>query len=485
MLALLLASFAVAATPVLVSSFQPETDDAVGLSALLEGYLAVALEDAEGVQLVRVEQTPPFEDYDARTYMDGCPRGDVVGCTTVVAQRGKVAYAVTGTVRVGEDGSVVDVVLLDLANSSIAVQFRTSVAQGDDRAFADAVVRVVVAAVQGEIGGAVDIRDDGEEAPARDNDAVAKQLRELQEELGSAEVELTRPDAPLPKTTYSTGDLAKDMEGEGLKPWERMRMGPAEYVRYKNSGLPLVEWRARAMGRRGQLVFRPSLGFANGPVDGGYYGAYAVDDSLATVDSWSAQSVQTGRGFEAGLAVAWGLTPYLEAGIAGGVTTGHFTVEVSQQKLGDPVEPTDPIRYQAGTWAVGPRVTAALFPVSPVRPVVGAGVDVSIGGASGQFITVPPELSTFSPAPLVLGRLVVGGEARISPRVDFFAHLPITLVAGGELAQSARIGTQQAVEPVVPDEAGPVGWALQLGLQVRLFGKDPQEQTLLDEIDEP
>ena len=484
MFALLLAAYASAGTSVLVSAFEPATDDSVGLAALLEGYLAVQLESVEGLDVVRVEGTPPFEDYDARTYMDGCPAENVVGCTTVIAQRGKVRFAVTGTVRVLDGGASVDVAVLDMETSSIAVQFRSTIPAGDDQAFADAVARVLVAAVAGEVGGVVDIRD-GDDAPARDNAALAKQIEELRSELGSAQIELTRPNKPLPRTAYTASDLAGQMEGDAMKPWERLKMSASEYLRYKNSGYPLVEWRRLAIGRQGQLILRPGIGFVNGPIDGQYYGAYGVDDSLATVDSWSAQTVQTGRGFDGSFAVAWGLAPFLEVGVQGGFATGHFTVEVSQQQIGDPVEATDPIRYQATTASVGPRVQATLLPVFVAHPVIGVGVDVAVGKSTGDFISLPAELTTYAPAPLVLGRLVVGGEVRLARRVDFYVHIPVTLVAGGSLERSAHVGEDVYVEQVVPAVANPVGWGITTGIQVRLFGKNTESQSVLEGYDEP
>ncbi len=484
MIALLLAAHASAGTTVLVSAFEPASDESVGLAALLEGYLAVQLESVEGLEVVRVEATPPFDDYDARTYMDGCPAENIVGCTTVIAQRGKVRYAVTGTVRVLDGGASVDVAVLDMGTSSIAVQFRSTIPEGDDKAFADAVARVLVAAVAGEIGGVVDIRDD-DEAPERDNEALGKQLAELKNELGAAQVELTRPGKPLPRTAYTAQDLAGQMEGDAMKPWDRLKMSAPEYLRYKNSGYSLVEWRKRAIGRQGQLVIRPGIGFVNGPIDGQYYGAYGIDDTLATVDSWSAQTVQTGRGFDGAITLAWGLVPFLEVGVQAGFSTGHFTVEVSQQQIGDPIEPTDPIRYQMTTGSVGPRVQATLFPVQVARPIIGAGVDVAIGQTTGDFISLPAELTTYAATPLVLGRLIVGGEVRLTDRVDFYLHLPITLVAGGALERSAHVGDEVYVAQTVPDSANPVGWGITTGVQVRLFGKSTESQSVLEDYDEP
>lgn len=470
--------------PVLVSGFQPASTEAVGLAALLEGYLAVALEGDASIRLLRVEDTPPFEDYDSRVYIDGCPEGDIIGCTTVIAQRAAVAFAVTGTVRVVDGTISVDLAVLDIGANRVAVQFQSELPEGDDKAFAEAVVKVLVAAVNGEIGQDVDIRDNEDAPVARDNSALARQIEELQDELGAAQVELSRPERSLPRTEYTVEKLSEDMQGEGLKPWERLDMRPGDYLRYKNSGFSLVEWRRRAVGRAGQILLRPTVGFVSGPVDGGYYGAFGVDDTLAVVDSWSAQSIQSGRGVEAAFGAGYGILPFLELGVEGGIWSGHFSIEVKQQQIGDFEEPSEPMSYQQVSGYGGLRAIVAPFPVLPVRPRLGVGVDFAAGRSSTHFLQLPPELTTFSARSMLLGKLLVGGEARINRRVDFVLDVPLTLVAS-TLTDTARVSDQEVVDPVVPTPASAVGWGIRAGLQIRLLGKDTESTSLLDEMDEP
>lgn len=476
-------------TPVLVSSFQPASDDDEAVASLIEAYLVDQLAGMEGVDLRRVEDMPAFDDYTARIYLQGCPPGEIVGCTAVVADRGGARFAVTGTVGGGDgDGVVVDLAVLDLDTDRVAVSFRTEMARGDDRAFAEAVARVLGAAVRGEIARDRDIRDLGDdEAPPADDAELRRQLAELEVEFGAvvASGALERGEGRIVRPAYTVADLAQRAEGEGMKPWERLRMTPAAYLRYKNSGLSLEAWRARAVGRQGALLVRAGLGWQNGPVDSAYYGAYAVDGSLATVDQWGAFAVQTGPGVGASAFVGWGLLPELAVGLSGGVSNGHMRVEVAQVQVGEIPEPTAPRDYGQATGFVGLRADAAFFPVSRVRPTVGGGVDLVVGQTTTAKVQLPPDVPVFPAPTLVALAASVGGEVTLSPRADLFLSVPLSFLMGGETLQTARSGTQPVVDAVEPDQAGVLGAGVLAGFQVRFLGKDTRSTGPLDDFDEP
>ena len=477
-----------AETTILVSSLQPRNVEAAGLASLVENFLAQELSSHAGFDVMRVEDAPPFADYPARVYMEGCPPGEVVGCTQIVGERAKAKFAVTGTVKSLVGGTKVEIEILDIAGSRSLVRFESELDTGGDEAFAEGVAKVLVAVINGEIGKERDIRFDGEEAPEpMDNEAVRAQLALLQREMGSVSAVISRSDDAIVRPTYTLDDLAKKMEGEGTKPWERLEMKPGEYLRYKNSGMELFEWRERALGRKGQLLLRPTVGYSNGPYSGTYYGRVAYDvvtGSLAVVDVYAAQAVQTGSGAHFGASAAYGLTPYLDVGAFIGLTTGSWTVDIAQETVGQPASAPQPDTTAQTTLVVGPKVTATLVPISPIRPSFGGSVLVMRGRTVMDPATTPQGI-VFSPAVMVAAEVFVGGEARISKRVDAFVQVPLQIRLAGEVDASLRQGITQEVDATPPSAAGIVGGGVVAGLQIRLFGAKAKEASRFDDMDEP
>lgn len=482
------ASAAESETTILVSTLQPRNAEATGLASLVENFLAQELKDHPGFDVLRVEDTPAFQDYAARTYMEGCPPGEVVGCTQIIGERGKAAFAITGTVQALVGGTKVEIQILDIRNARSLIRFASELESGADEAFAEGVAKVLVAAIDGEIGKEKDIRFDGEEAPEpMDDAAVKEQLADLQREMGSVTAVISRSDRTITRPTYSLEDLAKKMEGEGTKPWERLDMKPAEYLRYKNSGLELFEWRARAIGRKGQLLLRPTVGFANGPYSGTYYLRSAYDvttGTLSVVDLYAAQAVQNGSGANFGASVGFGISPVVDLGATFGVTTGSWTVDIGQETVGQPAPAAQPYSTGQQTLVVGPRVTATLFPVLPIRPSFGGSVLLMRGSVEMDPASVP-EGVVFEPAVLFAGELFVGGEARISRTVDFFLHVPLQVRLAGEPFASVRQGIQTVLNPTPPPSAGIISAGVAAGLQIRLFGAKVKDSSRFDDMDEP
>ena len=489
MLPFLFASaFAADGTTVLVSSLQARNSESVGLASLVENFLAQELDKHPDIDVLRIEDTPAFQDYPARTYMEGCPPGEIAGCTFVIAERAGAELAVTGTVQALVGGTKVTIEILDIGTARSLISFQSELEAGNDEAFAEGVAKVLVAAISGEVGQEKDIRfnDEGEAAEPMDDAAVTAQLAELSREMGSVTAVISRSDRAIAKPEYTVDDLAKKMEGEGTKPWERLGMGPSEYLRYKNAGLTLFEWRKRAIGRQGQLLLRPLVGYASGPYAGTYYGRIAYDitgGSLGVVDAYSAQSVQTGSGASFGASIGWGLTPYLDVGVVGGLTLGTFTVDINQETVGSPAISADPESSGQTTLFVGPRATATLFPVKNVRPSFGGSLLILQGRTSLDAESVPESLATFTPATLVAAEVFVGGEARLSERVDFYLQVPIQLRLAGAVTASERAGTAEVVDATAPPGASILGAGAVVGLQVRLFGAKPKDATRYDEME--
>ncbi len=459
-------------TSVLVSALQPGSPEAIALATLLENYLAQEIALDKSLAVMRIEDTRPFEDYSARVYVQGCPPGDILGCSTIIAERGGAEYAVTGTVRSSASGTEVEVDILDVNDSRVVVSFKSELANGDDKVFAQGVARVLAAAIHGEVGAETDIRTSDDDGPVKpDNDAIARQIAQLSKDLGEVTVALSRPNRAIPKTSYTVDDLAEQSNTDAVKPWERLDMSPGEYLRYRNSGFSLLEWRARSAGRQGQLMIAPMFGYANGAMAGSYYGAYATDDSTEVVDAWSAETQQSGSGAWLNAVVGYGITPALDVGVSVGVQTGSFTRDVDDVVVGQPEEPTDPQTFSASRVTLGARVGVGLFPARSIRPRIGGGLDWMHGYSVTQFEQMPDWLTVFPAPSLLVAQVYVGGEARISKNVDFVLQAPVTMTLTGTKPNTFRSGSQDVVTETVPNGPKVIGVGVTAGLQIRLFGK--------------
>jgi len=466
---------------VLVSGFQSSAPDAAPLAALIENLVAERLDDEVGIRVVRVEETPSFEDYDARTYMDGCPAGQYVGCTLILGERGDARFALTGTVGPGRSGELgVAVSIIDVQDSRVMVAFQSAVPAGQDAAVADGIVKVLLAAVRGEIGQVQDIRVDGaggDPAERPSNDELAAQIAELSGELGQVSAVISEPRDSIRRPTYTVADLSAQMEGEGLKPWERAGMSPGAWLRFKNSGMSLEEWRARSTGRQLELHLRLTGGWWRGPVDSIFYARYAYDPSLTVIDSWSSLQADTGNGPQLGGEVALGVLPWLDAGLAGGAGFGHMDVDVSSTSAA-----ATPIRYQSQTPWFGLRVNFAPFPTWNARPTAGLGMTLAhTPGADTVGLALPADVLPVAGRWLAYAQVSVGGEVQLGDHLGLFLRVPVDLLVGGEPVGEARETTEAALVPALPDADASVATGALIGVQVRLFGRRPPASTLLDE----
>lgn len=489
LLAFSLPAGAVEPTRVFVAPFQARTRDAVSISSLIPAFLEQHLSAFPELEPVGVDDVGPVYDTSADLYLSSCPPGDEVGCAFVVAEVAHAAYALTGTVDSVGDASRVEVVIIDVLDSREVIRFQADLAVGDDEVFAEGVARVLTAVVRGEVGNQDDIRaEDDPEAAAREaarRAELQRQLSELAGEIGDVSTLTTREDLEVERPKVTLDDLAEQMDAEGVKPWERLGMGPKEYLRYKNSHLGLPEWRARSMGRKGELILRAGLQLGTGPSHGEYYGIYArSDQTLAVVDAYSYQAVTTGSGFGAQGSISYGLLPYLEAGVHVGTMTGRYGVLMDSYVVGDDHTLGDPEDHSNQVLSLGPQLVGSLIPTSVIRPVVGVEGGLTIGTrvTSRYLLTEDSMLDGFRVPMLwtVGGR--VGAEARLADMVDVYLHLPFGAVVAGNTSDSTRVGGD-GLDPgdiVAPPSLSPIYAGVTFGVQVRLFGAQPDTGSVLD-----
>lgn len=486
--ALLLVSSALGAdrVPVLVSALQPRNEESEQLAVLIEAFVAEKLADRPELQLLRVEDAPAFEDYSARVYIDSCPPGDIVGCTFVIGERVEAAWAVTGSVKSLVKGTTVDIDIVDMAGSRVAVSFRSELESGRDEAFAEGVARVLVAAIAGEVGREVDIRKGPDEEPdPADDEAVARELEALSDELGAFTTTLRRSNTAIERPRLTEADIAERSEEEGSKPWERLGMSATDYLRYKNSNLDLPTWRQRAEGRRFQIMLRAGGGYMNGPVDMKYYGRYAVQ-GVQTVDAYAAQSVESGSNGVGVLSLGFGVHPMVDVAVQVGLAGGSFSYVISQEVVDAPVGDLDPQVQGQSNLLAGARVTFAPMPAANFRPTAGLGAYWMQGSTIAEIIIPPDELAQFGPMPTWNVEVFGGGEARIADALDLWLQVPVSFLVGGDRVVESQATTVPSLEGIkTPTGAAAVGVSVLAGVQVRLFGSKPRESSALDATDEP
>ncbi len=469
---LLLVRPATAATPLLVSAFEAQDPASRVTARALEQVLARRLARNPAYEAHRVEEVQPFPDYDARVYVRSCPPGEYVGCAQVLGERLGVPWAVTGRVETAGAVSTVTFVVVDVQATREVVAFPSEPFSDVDAELVDGLVQVLDSAVAGDYA-EIDIRRAPESHALQENERAyaRKELESIESEVRS--VKDSRGAQLAAQRALTAEDLASQDHGEGQTPWERLGMKAPTYLRYKNSGLSLSEWRTREAGRRGQLLVRPSLGYARGPFETGYYGRFASDTvtgsdgvtAFQVVDAQSAQFVRTRQGAVFGLSAGWGVLPWLDVGWQFAVTPSGVELDIQNVTVGEPVVAAPTQSMPGMAWSTGPTLTAAFLPTAPVRPRVEAGLSVLAPTAAADVTQLPDALVTFD-APRLWGLAVEpGAEVRLGAQADLVVGLPIVVMLGGSFERSARTGDRQEFEPYVPEAADSLSAGLRVAVQ--------------------
>jgi hypothetical protein len=482
-------------TEVLVPLFQStdaRTDESAAAIRLAVERSVEALPEAT---VMGIASVPAVGDLAAIDYSESCPPGEYVGCAFVLGEAGRVSLAVAGIVSPGEGGRVLaEVHVVDVQQSVDLISF-----VGDydplveTEVFAATVAAVVGAASRGDVKAGGDIRA---AAPVVTGDraekqAAGRQLDQLQKEIGGSTDVGDANVGEFVREKYTTDDLASDMDTDGAKPWDRLGMSAQEYLRYKNSGMNLYEWRSRQLGRKGQVLIRGMVGYGKAPSSGYYYGREGqTSPDFVVVETYAWHSMVDTSSGRAGLEVAYGVLPELEVGLQFGWMGGRYTVDVDVVQEGQLVTPREPDELANGNVWFGGQVLYAPFPVLPVRPVVGASFTNLRGKsvASHYDLSANTTLPSFDrPNSLAVG-FIPGVEARISKRVDAFLHVPLQFAIGGTTGGEQQTGggilsnqdTSATADPLASVYAG-----VQAGVQVRLLGAKLDNRPSFDDPVEP
>ena len=478
-----------ASEAVFVSPFQPLNPEAAGLASMMSSFLEAQLTQHGDLQVVPLSDVQPVHDMSAEVYLESCPPGQAIGCAFVVGENAEAGFALTGTVQAETSGTLVEVTIIDVRNAREAMNFVVQLGVGDDERFAEGVASVLVAVVRGEAGRVEDIRDMSEEV-APDYSAAAAQLSQLTSELGDVRTLSSRTAAVIERPALTDDYVSDRMQTEGVKPWERVNMGPDEYLRWRNSGETLSVWRERNSGRTKQMVIRTGFGFGRGPVDGEYDGSYVrgiseTTGGFAVEEVYAWQSQMSGNGMTADVAIGAGIGPVLEVGAQLGYASGAYRVNVLSKTKNNTAAPPKENEFPNSNMYLGPYLLAGLMPGSTVRPVVGGSMLYWQGQSVDSKEQLPDELETFSTPPNLWVLQAKGGaEIRVSKAVDFYVHVPVWVVVGGKDTEMTHTGRGCREEDGSscldtsrqPPGVSPMGAGLMLGLQVRLFGPKVSEE---------
>ena len=471
---------------VLVAGFEARNPSMAATALRMPDELEQTMMAGRDVDIVTIDALPPVSDMAASLYASTCPPAQAIGCAFVLGRAGDVDLVVSGAVEELREGIRAEVHILDIDRSEDVLAFQIDFAEEDFPLFAEGVAAVVRAVSRGEVrlGGDIRAVENPRAGAAREREqAVARrQIDTLEKEIGDVDSVDRMKTGTIVREKVSIEELADDMDKEGAKPWERLDMTMEEYLGYRNSGVNLMDWRKRMAGRQQQLVIRPYLGFANGPVDQRYYGQYLqAADLSGTLETYAWQATRNSSGLVYGLTLAYGLLPTLEVGLTAGGGLGTFEYEVQKQTEGQ--DPTQLPSEGEGTstLSVGPEFLVALMPTSTFRPVFGGGVTWRRGTAIGSFVQLPPDLPAFPGGTAVVTHALVGGEARLSDALDVYVHLPVTMLIAGTTTRQRYDGNGLMLRNTSPQEPGALGAGVHVGFQVKLLGKTPKRS--LDDFD--
>jgi hypothetical protein len=464
---------------VFVSPFQARDSESRSLALQLTTALNEELGRHNEVRAIPIEKVGMVHDTQAELYASSCPPNEFVGCAFVLGDTANANFAIAGVVAAEGEGSRVEVHIIDVSRSEDVLSFQVDIASGSlDAAFTEGVVRVLIATAQGKTGAGGDIRagdEEEDEAPKVDTAEANRQLAQLDKEIGGVSSVDRREGARIERPKITEEQLLSDMGKEGSKPWERLNMSPREYLRYRNSGLNLTEWRRRNIGRKGQLLARPHIGFQRGPVDAEYYLRSALSsEDLSTVETYAWQSAVSSGGLNLGGSVGYGLLPELEVGLTAGYIAGRYELDQHTVTEGQPPSVAPEAQdFGNPNLYVGVQALGGLMPAWSIRPVVGAQITYLVGSAADSAVTFTPEMPTFSaPSSLLVGGLF-GAEARLGSRGDLFVHVPLQVLVGGTGAEESHVGRGFLDKTEAPPALSTVGAGLLVGFQLRFLGERP------------
>ncbi|MBN2799664.1 MAG: hypothetical protein JXX28_11000 [Deltaproteobacteria bacterium] len=469
--------------PVYVSLFthvgEVTVEQADALRVAVEGVI-----HRDFIALHRAE-VPPYEDYDAEVYLASCTDAQRTGCAYVIGDRAQAAWVISGMVfsPLGEDLQV-EVAFLDVRNTRIPLVVQLP---GDDPEFMAERITELMALVIQSPGVELDIREeDPALVRARRKEfakAMSAELNTLEEELGGpGDREVLRAE----QRQLTMNDLVRDQGREDGAPWEVVGMTQEAYLRYRNSGLSLLDWRARLRGREGRPVIGLGVGLGAGPWGERLDARWVLDENLQHLGTaaflelrnTSSPSVQVEGGI--------GLTPNLQLSLAFASRTSQVSWIVHNEVEGQMEAAAVADEALRTTWQIGARADYIPLQWRSVRPTAGVGVAMWHGSRFDLDTTSSSFLPVFTTPSLLVIQGGPGVEAQLSEALLLFSRAEVLLGIGDGLQQVKEDGSAALYHQAEPEGWSPLGWQVSLGLQVLLpplFGAHEPPKAMEDEPD--
>jgi hypothetical protein len=454
--------------PVFVSRFDATDADTKDDAARLRGALEKRL-DSEFVR-VRREDVPAFEDYSAEVYLQSCAPAQTVGCAYVIGARAEAEWAVTGVVAPGQDAAFdVTITFVDVADGRVAFSFSMAVASVTDPRLLDAVAEVLHRATEGRMADS-DVRgqiEDPKEAFRKAKERAAMLAKSLDGlDIGARPAATTFEEIERPKLTRR--DLEAYDKHEEEKPWDLVGLSQAEYLRFKNSGLNITEWREASKGRAGRVVIGFGGGYGTGPFGTEYDGRRVLDRAaLSVVETEAIQGAFNSASARGDLDVTLGVLPWLEVGAVVRTRQTPFDFRFYSEFQGEPEILRDFVTDATPLFEAGAKINAVFMPTQALHPTAGAVVGAWAGVGIGQVSEMPDGLTPIPAPGGVLIQVAPGVEYDISKAITVGAHLDAGLRLGGAVAYQ-HTGVEALTNRVSPRSSTPLTLEFAAGLRVKL-----------------
>lgn len=484
---------------VLVSPIQARDEAQRGFALALTRELEDKI--ASQSELVDVAEVPDFDDYGytANIYMQACPEGQYAGCAMVVGKRAETEWVLGASIdtmvapQSGDPGLYsMTVHVVDVMGSQELVRFAVSFQQAEKDAVLEGVVKVFSEVLKGAYD-PQDIREEQASAPVSqglspEQDKAVKDVLSDLEGLHGA-VERRTPKGVLEEPKFTKADLDPFRDREDGTPWDRIGLTEDQYLRYRNAQMSLSQFKQRALGQKGSLIFRVEGGGGAGPFHGDYVGKYArqflgsldaVGDVVERAEIYQIDS--GGMGF-ARLEVGLGLTPNLEVGWSTRLMSVQVTTLEDEEVVDQPNPVVDPTTEGRSASEQGLYAKYLLWPDRGSSPTLRVGVARWVGPTPkliDEELT-PPSLPTQT-----LIQINPGFALRALPALDLHAGMGLDYGVGagtitcleGRGAPCREAQEYNYLEdPPSEKSVSRLGWSLGLGFSARLglWGRTVEE----------
>lgn len=461
---------------VVVSPFEP-TDPALRPDAeRLRGVVERAL--AASHLVVPLAEVRPFTGYGPEVYVRSCPEGRYVDCVLVVAQRAGVDWTIGGQVRATEGGLIADLFFVRVRDGTLVLDVEVGFDGEDDPGTAATIGPVLDALVQGQAQ-PTDVRLDPSAAPDPDGldasalEAASDELDALEAEEGAA-ARGERGEGQ--RERVGREEILRWSDTDATPPWEHAKLTSSQWLRWRNSGRTLPDFKSRARGRQGEiLVGLQLIGLSWGPWNQAWDGWYALDDfSLDLSDQYVQMDLQPGLARSWELSLGAGPLPWLDVQVFGGVRLLPWRYTLARFVEGSPPRAPESGERTEAAWMVGGRVTFAPMPAFPARPIVQAGVLHVWGTPQSRVIAAPEGLAALEAVRWLLIQANVGVEVDLGRWLHAWARAEVEVPLGRQVPDPVLLGGEPLVgrpSPNTSDESIAVGGAVGLTARIRIHPK--------------